>query len=138
MARRARDDYCLICSASPCECNTKKTASPKPAPRKAAPPPPVAPVAPVIQPTRRAGLGAIRRVTPPPPPPKPVLQHRATKIEPSREDAEMARAVTILVQAGLVSEASIQEHRRFVNLTDTEIRAILWKQRHQGGGSQCP
>lgn len=136
MARRAKDDYCLICSASPCECN-KKAASPKSVSRKTVTSTPVTPAPPATQPTRRAGLGAVRRIAPSAPTQKPVTRHKVARIEPSSDDLDMARAVTVLVKAGLVSEASIQEHRRFVNLTDTEIRAILWKQRHQEGGSQC-
>jgi hypothetical protein len=137
VARRTRDDYCLLCAASPCECTKKKSVSSRPPIRKALIPPPAKPETPTSQPVRRAGLGSVRRVAPPPAPIKPVVQHRSVKIEPSAADREMAQAVTILVQAGLVSAASIEEHRRYVNLTDTEIRAILWKQRRKGGGSPC-
>lgn len=141
MARRTRDDYCLICMASPCACNKKKSIPSRPPARKTtAPTASVEPAKPATQsvlPVRRAGLGAVRKAAIQPPPPKPVVQHQANKIEPSAADREMARAVTILVEAGMVSEESIQVYRRYVNLTDTEIRAILWKQRREAG-SQCP
>src|SRR5689334_15365794 len=126
--------------SSPCECNKKKSTPSRPPPRK--PPAPVEPVEPVAPaaspapPVRRAGLGAVRKVVVQSPALKPAPQHQSKKIEPSTADREMARAVTILVEAGLVSEESIQEHRRYVNLTDTEIRAILWKQRREAG-SRC-
>jgi hypothetical protein len=130
MARRAQDDYCLICMASPCQCKAKKAPAKKTAPRATQP-------TPVVHPVREArpGLSAVKRMpAPPKPTPRlaPIAQAQAAN---EAADQELRRAVTVLVQAGLVSEESINEHRRWIDMTDAELRAVMWKQRREASGN---
>jgi Trm5-related predicted tRNA methylase len=71
---------------------------------------------------------------PPKPTPRlaPIAQAQAAN---EAADQELRRAVTVLVQAGLVSEESINEHRRWIDLTDAELRAVMWKQRREASGN---
>jgi len=135
MAGRKRDDFCLVCMESPCECKKARVVKEVKAARPALPValPTVKPVKqsvpqPVIRPTR-AGLGAVKkspvRVAAP-------SVAKPTRLPPPRvdpEEEEMKRAITVIAEAGLLDEAEILKHRRMINLSDTQIRAILWKQK---------
>jgi|SRR5688572_26091311 len=134
MAARKRDDFCLVCMESPCEC--KKAGVAKVARRPVLPK--VEPVRqpklpahdPVSRPTR-AGLGAVKRLPPkvtPPAGPKPT-RLPPPKVDPA--DEAMDQAITIIAEAGLLGEDEIRKHRKSIKLSDTRIRAILWTQRRE-------
>lgn len=135
MARRARDDYCLICSASPCECNEKKTAPRRSASKVVAKPEPATSAAPVPTQTKRAGLSAIKQSAPPPPAPvvrQPTPADRVRAADEA-EEKQWRYAITTLARSGLLSSGSVEEHRHLIDMTDPEIRAMQWKQRREGG-----
>lgn len=121
LARGGSLDFCLICSPAPCECNAKpkkavaKKQAKKPDPAEPASQPErqqqaISPA----RPRKRPGLSSVRGVT--------------KTQEQVDEEAEMRRAVTVLIKSGIVAAESIREHRDLVDLTDIEIKAILWRQ----------
>lgn len=128
MARRARDDLCLICLESPCTCRkvTKKAVLPKAQPKVEA--------APQLEraPVKRAGLSAVRLPAnkQAAPPPRTVIDNRRLE-PPGRELDSLKAAVTLIVQTLGVSESSILEHRHLIELSDTELAAVQWRHRRE-------
>lgn len=128
MARKAVDEYCMLCDQSPCACNkkvTKKVARPS-APRLAPPA--------VEQPARTAPTLAGFRPPKVEQPARVVPKVLNTTPVKDEDDPALRRAVTIFVEAGMVSNESIIEHRNLIDLTDQQIlkiRASEWMRRKE-------
>lgn len=133
MPKGNQRDMCLICDETPCAC--RATPKKKIPTRQALPKnePITMPKLPAVeQPARpqRAGLSAVRRPEPKPEPVKKALPPPPVVRRDPEEEA-LSDAVTLFVSMGMVAESSIREHRRLVRLSDTQIRAILWRQRRE-------
>lgn len=102
-------EYCLLCMSAPCEC-TKPT---KPATQKAS-----ARLAKPVEseivsrvPAKRAGLSA------------------AKKLPDTVSEIEERNALTLLCRSGLVRWEDVEANARQLNMTATEIRLLVWRQK---------
>lgn len=121
MVRRPLEVFCFICDSAPCSCgkSAKKVAQP--------PAPPVIPTAtPAPVQSKRVSLSGMKVATPAPKPQAKILNTDRTAA-----DEQLSKAVTILVEAGLISDESIREHRKLIQLTDAEIKGIQWRERRR-------
>lgn len=113
-----RDIFCMFCENVPCTCrsSSKKTKAKEPSP-------PVEIALPAVAPTRSRGLSAANLLKP------TVLPHKTVLSQVSSDDdAELARAITVLAGAGLLHRDELIKHRDKIHLPPVKIDAMIWKQ----------
>lgn len=124
MATKGGDD-CLLCSPDPCECNKRSARKSTGAPAK--------PKAVALPPRKPVGAPVTSTVPVVEPEPQPRARFNPSSVRNirSEEDLMHRRAITVLVNAGLIDVDYLDAHRREIDLPDWQIDALIWK--HQNG-----
>lgn len=129
---RNKFDTCMFCNQLPCSCSKKTPVKKTPKSRVAKPaaaavtttPQPIAP-----EPKRTV---TPIRVTSPPRRPIANLNsrpdHSAIRSVKSDDERELARAITVLANAGLLHKSELARHRKLIDLPAWRVDALIWKQ----------
>lgn len=109
MARQT--DNCMFCDALPCVCGKPKSVVRIPSKAQK----PATPVAPVAKPIPAAPVSI------------PKSPSKIVNLS-SPDDAEMARAITVLAEAELLHRDELVKHRRAIAMPSYKIDALIWRQ----------
>lgn len=123
---RNRVDTCMFCNRAPCACNAKpiKTSVKKVAPN------PTMPAKPKLEPK-------LEPKPIPAPPSRSAVPQPRKEVRPnlsgirairSKDEEELARAITVLAEAGLLHRDELIRHRIMIGLPKHRVDALIWRQ----------